>query len=44
MPLPVVTTALARWLQGLRERRHTFRIVFIPESAMNRLPAPSIAT
>jgi aminopeptidase-like protein len=29
---PVVTTALARWLQGLPERRHRYRILFIPET------------
>jgi aminopeptidase-like protein len=29
---PVVTTALAKWLQGLKYRRYTYRIVYIPEN------------
>lgn len=29
---PVVTAALGRWLQSLPERRHTYRLVFIPET------------
>lgn len=29
---PVVTAALVRWLQSLPQRRHDYRIVFVPET------------
>ena len=29
---PVVTTFLGKWLQSLRSRRHTYRIIFVPET------------
>jgi aminopeptidase-like protein len=29
---PVVTTFLAKWLSGIKKRKYTYRIVFIPET------------
>lgn len=29
---PVVTTALVQWLQSLKKRRYTYRILFLPET------------
>jgi len=29
---PVVTTFLAKWIQGLNNRKYTYRIIFIPET------------
>jgi aminopeptidase-like protein len=29
---PVVSSALARWLQSLNQRKYTYRIIFIPET------------
>src|SRR5262245_18228347 len=29
---PVVATALARWIAGSKDRRHTYRLLFLPET------------